>query len=159
MKRRAAVEVFSVWLLTSGVCDAGIESFANPCVAENCASDAASIEALPAAKESPRLTDAPVIRDDTDIDQDTELERKATQRAPIMRSADPTEDVVSFRVEGYRGKEYVHGELVLGQQAVLEGYVYRTDGTRVYVYGEQSQTGRIEAYDRQGELFLLTALE
>lgn len=156
MNRRAAVSVVGLSLLAMSVSDAGIESFANPCETEGCDRQSAPLEAVSDPRES---TEAPGGANTIQIDGDSTLERLDPERAPIMRSARPTEERLALRVEGYRSREYVYGELYSGQHATLEGYVYRADGTRVYIYGEQSETGRIEAYDRQGQLFLLTVLE
>lgn len=156
MNRRAAVEVLGLWLFTIGVSDAGIESFANPCDTKGCRRESAPLESVPSP---PDLTTAPISDDVMQTQEDTTLERLDPDRAPIMRSARPSEKPISLRVEGYRNKEYVYGELYLGQHAILEGFVYRSDGARVYIYGERSETGRIEAYDRQGQLFLLTVLD
>lgn len=154
MKRQAAVEILSLWLLTCGVSDAGIESFANPCEGSDCPKQVAPPQAMP-SESAPQLT--PGDQPETASKEDAQLERLDPLRAPIMRSARPPDETV--RVEGYREREYVYGELLRTPHAVVEGYVYRKDGTRSYVYGEVSETGRIEAYDRQGQRFLLTVTE
>lgn len=153
MKHILAVEVLSLWLVACGMSNAGIESFANPCVGSECPKQVAPPQPMP-SEDASKFD--PADQQEADAEADSKLERLDPHRAPIMRSARPSEELEAVRVEGYREREYVYGELLRTPHAVLEGYVYRKDGTRVYVYGEQSETGRIEAYDRQGQLFLLT---
>jgi len=156
MKRRPAVEVLSLWLVACGISNAGIESFANRCKGSDCPKQVAPPQAVPSEEAS---RPAPLDKQEADDEADIKLERLDPLRAPIMRSARPPKKNETIRVEGYREREYVYGELLRTPHDLLEGYVYRKDGTRAYVYGKRSETGHIEAYDRQGQLFLLTVSE
>lgn len=151
MRHSAKVEFLALWLLSAGVSNAGIESFPAACDTADCPNHAASPGAPPEAGP-PSATESEAAS--VSIES---IEQKSPSPQHLMRSAQPPN--TTLRVEGYRDTEYVYGEMVITHDNTVEGFIYRPDGRKIYVYGQRATAGQIEAYDRQGRLLLLKLLE
>jgi hypothetical protein len=62
-------------------------------------------------------------------------------------------------VEGYKGSQYVYGEIGILDYGEIAGYLYGQNGVITYVYGEIARgTGLIYAYDGNGNRYVLNRL-
>ena len=145
--RAAALGVLGLWLTGAATTDAGIQSYSVP---------------APPAPTSEANATAETADDSTDDLQDTSPAVPQLRTRQISGAQPANPDGMEKRpllVEGYRQKEYVYGELLVEAGGVLEGFIYDTEGRKIYVYAERADGGVIRAYDRKGKLYTLRAVE
>jgi len=74
-------------------------------------------------------------------------------------SATLTPDIKKLIVNGYKNNIFVHGELKALPNGLIEGYVY-SGSKPTYIYGEFRRNEQvIQAYDSEGQLYLLELIK
>ena len=111
---------------------------------------AIDITLTPPEKEAPKRVPVEII-----VPSPDQLQPKKLRTRGIKSSGSMENGTSNFKVNGYRNRTFVYGELKKMPGGMLEGYLY-SDAVPTYVYGELSKKEKIiQAYDAEGQLYLL----